>query len=171
MKAVEVAKKLGLEPHPEGGFFRQTYRSQLTIPSIRSGSGRILENRSVGTAIYYLITSDSFSALHKLSSDETYHFYYGDPLEMLLLRPNGDHEIVVLGNNVLKDELPQFTVPAGYWQGTRLREGSTNFALLGTTVYPGFDFRDFEMGVGTDLKQQYPKIEGLIDKYIKQGAQ
>ena len=171
VSALEVANKLGLEPHPEGGYFRETYRSQQTIPTIRGGDGKILKDRAVATAIYYLVTPDSFSALHKVSSDETFHFYTGDPVEMLLLKPNGDHEVVLLGSNILGGELPQFTVQAGYWQGTRLRAGSTHFALLGTTVYPGFDFQDFEMGTASALSQQYPKAISLIERYSGEGVE
>lgn len=171
MSAAEVAKKLGLERHPEGGFFRETYRSQHTIPSLQVGEGKVVTDRSVATAIYYLVTPDSFSALHKVASDETFHFYFGDPVEMLLLKPNGKHEIIVLGSNVLKDQRPQFTVPAGYWQGTRLKDGSTNYALLGCTVYPGFDFRDFEMGTRVALQKQYTNIPSLIERYTREGSE
>lgn len=167
MNATEIAKRLGLKPHPEGGYFRETYLSTPTIPSIQSGDGRVLKDRAVATAIYYLVTPDSFSALHKVASDETFHFYFGDPVEMLLIKPNGDHELIVLGSHIISGQHPKFTVPAGNWQSARLAETSSKYALLGTTVYPGFDFSDFEMGDRGDLTQRFQHISSLIERVRK----
>ena len=157
----ELKSKLGLKPHPgEGGFFVETYRSQETISLGdlgRSPAGR----RSVGTAIYYLLTPDSFSAMHRLASDEIFLFYLGDPVEMLLLAPDGSGTSVVLGNRILEGMSPQVVVPGRYWQGSRLQPGG-EFALLGTTVAPGFDFADFELGDRAALLAEFPQHRRAI---------
>ena len=157
----ELKSKLGLKPHPgEGGFFVETYRSAETLSLGdlgRSPAGR----RSVGTAIYYLITPDSFSAMHRLTSDEIFHFYLGDPVEMLLLAPDGSGRTVLLGNRIMDGMSPQVVVPAHYWQGSRLQPGG-QFALLGTTVAPGFDFADFEVGKRSLLAGAYPAFRDRI---------
>jgi predicted cupin superfamily sugar epimerase len=151
-----VIETLGLRPHPsEGGYFIETYRCNdfLDVP----GLGR----RSVSTAIYYLLTPDTCSAMHRLASDEVFHFYLGDPVEMLLLRPDGGHETVILGNDIASGHKPQFVVPRGVWQGSRLLPGG-EFALLGTTVAPGFDFADYEHGNRSDLVARYPACADRI---------
>ncbi|HTY09169.1 MAG TPA: cupin domain-containing protein, partial [Candidatus Edwardsbacteria bacterium] len=119
---------LNLKPlELEGGYFSETYRSRTRIPADRRGQ------RPCSTAIYYLLTPDTFSALHRLRSDEVFHFYAGDPVEMLLLRPGGQSEVLVLGNDLARRRRPQVIVPRGVWQGARLARGG-QWALLGTTV-------------------------------------
>ena len=163
MTASELIALLGLTPLPiEGGYFRETWRSTLTV-----GPGtlplRYTSDKSLGTAIYYLLTSDpnSFSALHKLPTDEIYHFYLGDPVEMLLLMPDGGTRRVLLGHNIAADESVQFIVPAGVWQGSRLVAGG-EFALLGTTMSPGFDPSDYQPGTREELLAQYPRHAASI---------
>jgi hypothetical protein len=138
----------------EGGYFAETYRSDVNIepPSL---PGRYTGSRVAGTAIYYLLTPDTFSALHRLRSDEVYHFYLGDPVELLLLRPNGSGEEVTLGPDLAEGMRAQFTVPYSVWQGSRLRLGG-RYALLGTTMSPGFDPEDFELGSREELSLAYP---------------
>lgn len=158
--AGELGGLLGLVPHPEGGFFTETYRADETI-----GAGalpaRYGSSRPLGTCIYYLLTPDTFSAIHRLRSDEVFHFYAGDPVEMLQLRPDGSGLIAVLGLDFAAGMRPQVVVPRGVWQGARVRSGG-RFALMGTTVAPGFDFADYEPGVPADLARDYPSFRDLI---------
>ncbi|KPJ81212.1 MAG: hypothetical protein AMS19_08565 [Gemmatimonas sp. SG8_23] len=152
----EVVEALKLEPHPEeGGFFRETYRSEARFEPGRPFDGR----RSVGTAIYYLLTSDTFSAMHRLPGDEIFHFYLGDPVEMLLLAPDGTSEVVLLGSD-LGSCRPQLVVPGGVWQGSRLTAGGS-YALMGTTMSPGFEYDDYEHG-SEALVEAYPDRREMI---------
>lgn len=159
MNAQEIIKFLRLQPHPkEGGFFRETYRS---VDSLSSLPIRYRGNRSASTAIYYLLTPDTFSAMHRLASDEVFHFYMGNPVEMLQLFPDGHGKIVSLGADLEAGQSPQIMVPAGVWQGSRLAPGGS-FALMGTTVAPGFDFADYESGEREKLIEQYPEFTEMI---------
>lgn len=157
----EVIKFLNLKKHPkEGGYFIETYRSVDKI------SGKLLSvdyrgNRSLSTAIYYLLTQDTYSEMHRLISGEIYHFYIGDPVEMLQLYPEGDGKIVIIGNDIKSGMSLQVIVPGGVWQGSRLLPGG-RFALMGTTVSPGFEFSDYESGKREELVKLYPKFKELI---------
>lgn len=154
---------LKLEPLPvEGGYFRQTYRAPETIPR-EALPARYPMAKRFCTAIYYLLTSDpdSFSALHKLPTDEVYHFYLGDPVEMLLLRPDGGSERVLLGSDILGGQVVQQAVPREVWQGSRLVPGG-RLALMGTTMAPGFDPDDFVAGNREELLRLYPDETQLI---------
>ena len=164
MTATEIIRLLGLEPHPaEGGFFTETYRPAESIPA-----GALPERygspRSVSTAIYYLLTPESCSPMHRLASDEIFHFYAGRPVEMLMLRPGGGGEIVVLGPDLAAGMKPQVLVPRGVWQGPRLEPGGGEgaFALLGTTVAPGFEYDDYEEGERAELIRRYPDFGETI---------
>ena len=163
MTAQELISLLGLTPLPEeGGYFRETWRSHVTVAP-GTLPLRYTGEKSLGTAIYYLLTSDadSFSALHRLPSDEVYHFYLGDPVEMLLLAPDGAGRRVILGHNLSAGEHVQFIVPAGVWQGSRLVAGG-QYALLGTTMAPGFDPADYQPGVRAELSAIYPQHSASI---------
>ncbi|MFI5326926.1 MAG: cupin domain-containing protein, partial [Candidatus Rokuibacteriota bacterium] len=144
MLSVEALRRiLGLVPHPvEGGYFAEIYRSADLIPASGLPS-RYRTTRAAGTAIYYLLTPDTFSAMHRLASDEIFHFYLGDPVEMLHLHPDGTHQIIVLGPDLETGQRPQVVVPRDTWQGARLIPGG-QYALMGTTVAPGFDYADYE---------------------------
>ncbi len=169
--AKELIEHLGLEPLPvEGGLFRQTYCAEEKIPH-SALPGRYRGDKPFGTAIYYLLTSDpdSFSALHQLPTDEVYHFYLGDPVEMLLLFPQGRNERVVLGPDVLGGQQVQFVVPRGVWQGSRLIAGG-RFALLGTTMAPGFDETDYVGGAREELLRPYPEQVELIRVLTRVGS-
>src|SRR5262245_49933132 len=134
--AESIIQLLNLQPHPkEGGFFRETYRSATNLPG----------ERSLSTAIYYLLTPETFSEMHKLPGDELFHFYLGDPVEMLHLLADGSGTIVELGTDLASRMKPQIIVPGGVWQGSRLKPGG-QFALLGTTMAPGFDYADYVSG-------------------------
>ncbi|MEA3310443.1 MAG: cupin domain-containing protein [Chloroflexota bacterium] len=161
LKVAQIKKLLGLQPHPEGGYFAPTYRSTITIPSTAL-SARYLSPRVCGTSIYYLLTTDSCSRLHRLKSDEIFHFYWGDPVEMLLLSPDGTGKKVYLGLDLLGGMRPQICVPHGSWQGSRLHEPQIGFALLGCTVAPGFEYADFELGEREPLVARYPQFAAQI---------
>jgi len=162
MLTVEALRALlGLTPHPvEGGYFVETYRSAELLPGAALPS-RYAGARALGTAIYYLLTPETFSAMHRLASDEIFHFYVGDPVEMLQLWPDGSHRVVVIGPDLEAGERPQVIVPRGIWQGARLRPGG-RLALLGTTVAPGFDYADYETGRRADLLASHPGAQALI---------
>ncbi len=152
----------------EGGLYRQTYRSQEEIPSsalpgrYREQDEENISPKPFSTAILYLLSSqlaggaDSFSALHRLPTDEIYHFYLGDPLEMTLLYPDGSSRQVMLGQDVFSGQQVQFVAPRGVWQGARLVAGG-RFALVGTTMAPGYTNADYEPGDRELLLSQYPQ--------------
>jgi predicted cupin superfamily sugar epimerase len=156
-----LKKTLGLVLLPrEGGFYAESYRStEMLLPDHLPG--RYPGERSLATAIYFLLTPDSFSALHRLASDEIWHFYMGDPVEMLQLHESAGGEVVMLGTDLDRGMRPQVVVRRGSWQGARLLPGGT-FALLGATVSPGFDFADFELAQREPLLAAYPKFAALI---------
>ena len=157
-----IIKHLGLEPLPgEGGYYKETYRSDdiLTVDALPS---RYTVEKRLGTAIYYLVTEGTFSALHHLPSDEIFHFYLGDPVRMLQLYPDGTGKTFVLGNDLAEGHLPQVTVPRYTWQGMRLIRGG-RFALMGTTVAPSFDFHDLELGDRKILAAGYPEFKDIIE--------
>ena len=159
--ADQIKTLLNLKPHPEeGGYFVETYRSTEDIPE-QALPNRYKGIRSYGTAIYYLLTPETFSAMHRLQSDEIFHFYLGDPVEMLRLWPDGSGRTLILGSDILNGMQPQVIVPRGIWQGAKLLLGG-RFALLGTTVSPGFEFVDYETGRREVLMKSYPQFRDLI---------
>ena len=161
MNAEYLIRALGLEPHPkEGGYFVETYRSAGEIPPAVLGVP-YRGPRAYSTAIYFLLTPDTFSAMHRLPTDEIFHFYLGDPVEMLQLHPDGTVRHAMLGADVSAGVCPQLLVPGGVWQGSRLCAGGA-FALMGTTVAPGFDFADYETGEGQALIAAYPDARKMI---------
>ena len=161
MTAEELIKLLHLQPHPkEGGFFRETYRADETFSAAALPS-RYGAARSAGTAIYYLLTPNASSALHRLASDEIFHFYLGGPVRMLQLLPDGQGRTVLLGSNLAAGQSPQVIVPRGVWQGSMLEPGAS-FALLGCTVAPGFDYADYEDGSREELIAKYPAFADWI---------
>lgn len=163
LKALLKLKPLAME----GGYFAETYRSAETIAPSGLPS-RYREARSFATAIYFLLTPDTFSALHRLPTDETYHFYLGDAVELLQLHPDGSGTLTILGHDLLNGMWPQLTVPKGIWQGSRLRQGG-HYALMGTTMAPGFDERDFEGGDRQVLFEGYPAFHDLILALTREG--
>jgi hypothetical protein len=153
-----LISQLELQPLPgEGGRFAETYRSAEIIPGAALPERYGGNDRTLGTAIYYLLTdeAESYTALHRLRGDEIYHFYLGDAVEMLLLFADGSNQRVCLGQDLAAGERVQFVVPAGVWQGSRLQLGGS-YALLGTTMAPGFDPEDFELGGRAELMERYP---------------
>ena len=149
MTAEQIKALLGLAPHPiEGGHFRQTWAAPgiLDLPQ---------GTRSQGTAIYYLLELGQFSEMHVLQSDEMFHFYLGEPVEMLQLFPDGRSALLTLGQDLMAGQQVQVVVPAGVWQGTRLI-GDGKFALLGCTVVPGFDYADYRSATYEELAARWP---------------
>lgn len=159
--AKEIQEFLKLQPLPvEGGYFAEMYRSQSTLTQRSLPLGYSGE-RALSTAIYYMLTPDTFSAMHRLKGDEVYHFYLGDPAEMLILNPDGSGETLVMGQDIVLGMRLQHVVRGGSWQGSRLVPGG-KFALLGTTMAPGFDAADFELGARKELGVQFPSYAELI---------
>ena len=157
---------LKLEPHPEGGYYRQTYRSQLTIP--RSALPQPFRgDRSASTAIYFLLRDEDFSAFHRLASDEMWHFYAGGPLSVYVIDESGQHCELKLGPNPERCEAFQAVVPAGCWFASCLSQPDT-FALVGCTVAPGFDFSDFVMADRSSLMAAYPQYSSLIRRLTRE---
>ncbi|MGE5324697.1 MAG: cupin domain-containing protein [Actinomycetota bacterium] len=155
MTVQEIISLLQLQPHPkEGGFFAETYRSAATLP-LPAGL------RHLATAIFYLLTPQAFSEMHRLPGDEIFHFYLGDPVEMLQLRADGSSEVVVLGSDIASGMKLQHVVPGGVWQGSRLRNGGA-FALLGTTMSPGFAYEDYVSGKAEELIRTCPQRAEMI---------
>ena len=153
MTAEEIKAHLKLEPHPvEGGSFRRIYTASETVEVDRSGTKA---SRAMGSAIYYLLEPGTFSEMHRLASDELFHFYLGDPVEMLQLWPDGHTALLTLGPDLASGQHVQTLVPAGIWQGTRLI-GNGKVALLGCTVVPAFDFADYISGSYAELAEKWP---------------
>lgn len=158
--AQDIIARLGLEPMPqEGGFYRETYRCAQTLPTDRGP-------RACCTAIYYLVTPESFSTLHRVAADELFHFHAGDPVEMFQLWEDGAAQTVLLGADVPAGLMPQVVVPADVWQGTRLRDGGA-WALLTCTVAPGFELADFEAGDRAALTRQFPHHAAAIARFTR----
>jgi predicted cupin superfamily sugar epimerase len=159
--ASQIIDQLQLKPLTiEGGYFRESYRSAITI-STETLPCEYGGDRNVSTAIYYLLTPDTFSVIHRVMSDEIFHFYAGDAVEMLQLWPDGTARRVVIHNDVAAGYEPQLVVPAGIWQGCRLCADG-QWALMGCTVAPGFDYADYEAGNRADLIATYPEFAQMI---------
>jgi predicted cupin superfamily sugar epimerase len=167
MTADEVKKILGLVPHPrEGGFYIRTYESGERLPPTAFVDSRYVTPRHTATAIYYLLEPGSFSEMHRLKSDEIFHFYAGDPVEMLQLHPGGEGQTILIGNRLDAGQRPQILAPRGVWQGSHLVPGGC-WALLGCTVSPGFEFEDYEAGTREDLVAGWPAFSALIHELTR----
>ncbi len=165
--AEQVIRTLDLRPLPsEGGYYKQTYkRENEQLPGDYYGLDT-KTGRSVSTAIYYLVTPESFSALHRVKSDEIFHFYSGDPVEMVQIDQDGDVKHIVIGADIVSGQQPQVLVPKGVWQALKLKPGG-RWSLMGTTVAPGFEFEDFELGHRKDMIDLFPQHQDLIIKYTR----
>ncbi len=156
---------LRLEPHLEGGFFRQTYVAsefiaQPHLPERYSGK------RAFSTAIYFLLEYPDFSAFHRLQSDEVWHFYAGSALSIWTITPEGDLSHTLLGPDPVQGHVFQAVIPAGHWLGAHLHDPES-YALVGCTMAPGFDFADFELAQGQQLAQQFPQHRDLIERLTR----
>ena len=159
-------EKLGLEPHPEGGYFRQTYRSEIAIAREALPAG-FTGARAASTAIYFLLEGKNFSAFHRLRSDEVWHFYAGEALMVHVINPAGTYSAIRLGRDLDAGEIPQAVVPAGCWFASHV-VGWKSFAVVGCTVAPGFDFEDFEMARRAELVARYPEQREWIERLTRE---
>lgn len=157
-----IREVLDLQPHPEGGAFREVYRSADLVAHPTAG-----EQRSAGTAIYFLLSGGEFSAFHEVASDETWHLYSGGPLEIHTINQDGVYSLHHLGMNLAEGQRPQLTIPAGVLQAAILPAG-VPFALCGCTVAPGFDFADFSMPPRADLLALHPEHHDIITRLTRE---
>lgn len=152
---------LQLEQHPEGGYFKETYRAKEEVTN-RNG-----QPRSASTGIYFLMTSAIFSAFHQIESDEVWHFYEGAPLSVYILLPDGELKVLKIGKDLEKDEQLQGVVPAGCWFASRVSVPNA-YSLVGCTVAPGFDFADFKLANRAELTQEFPNHASLIKELTRE---
>jgi hypothetical protein len=158
----EIIQRLKLRPHPEGGYFKETYRSKGEIDKNSLGlefSGK----RSYSTCIYFLLTSEKFSAFHRLRQDEIWHFYDGSPISLHIISPSGKYSNHLIGMNLENGQVPQFVVPGGSWFAAEIPENN-QYSLIGCTVSPGFDFEDFELKSRAELTSMFPDHENIISR-------
>ncbi len=165
MTAQDIIESFKLIEHPEGGYFKETYRSRGYIKNAH------LENcfdgdRNYSTCIYFLLTSEKFSAFHKINQDEIWHFYKGSSLKLHMISPNGEYSFSLIGNSLTNNEIPQFVVPAGYWFAAEVMEPKS-FSFTGCTVAPGFDFKDFVLPKQEDLINLFPKHQNIIKRLTR----
>ncbi len=158
----QLVELLKLEPHPEGGFYKEVYRSE---ESINYDSGQFPDGRNYCTSIYYLLGSDDISRFHRIKSDETWHHYEGSSVTIHIIHEDGLYEALYLGKNLENNQFPQQTVPAGAWFGVTV-DTPDSFALCGCTVSPGFDFQDFQMADRYMMLQAFPEHEAIIKKLL-----
>lgn len=164
--AAAYVKQLQLLPHPEGGWYKETYRSpeQIEVSGLPS---RFNAPRSFSTAIYFLLEQHTFSAFHKIKSDELWHFYAGGGLDVYVINERKELEIIHLGNDIASGQVFQAVVKAGCWFASRPKIGVT-YSLVGCTVSPGFDFNDFEMAKRAELIDAYPNHSSIINELTRE---
>jgi len=159
----DLIRQYKLLPHPEGGYYKETYRSSESIQS-ENLSALFPNQRSYSTAIYFLLLKDLFSAFHRIQSDECWHFYEGNSLHVHVLHLDGNYELIRLGKNREGGEVYQAMVPAGAWFAS---ETKGDYSFVGCTVAPGFDFRDFELAKESELNKQYSNHQELIERLCR----
>ncbi|GAA3626685.1 cupin domain-containing protein [Flavivirga jejuensis] len=156
----KIVDKLELQPHPEGGYFKEVYRSGGLINEENLGEG-FTGQRNYATSIYFLLTSDSFSAFHRIRQDEIWHFYKGAPIKLHIISDAGIYSNTIIGNDIEKGQNPQFVVKAKDWFAAEVIDENA-YALVGCTVSPGFDFSDFELPKRDILISRYPEHKNII---------
>ena len=161
--AAELIKIFEMQKHPEGGYFREIYRSTEIVPQ-QALPSRYAGARCFSTSIYFLLAGGTISRLHRLASDEIWHFYLGQPLELLQISPEGQGAKIYLGKDITSGQKLQHAVPAGYWFGARPVEGS-EFSFVGCTVAPGFDYADFELANPEVLSRAFPALKKEIYQF------
>ena len=161
----EIVAYYNFLPHPEGGYYKETYRSKEEV-IVDALPAKFNGNRNFSTAIYFLLEKGNFSAFHRIRSDETWHFYAGQLLNIFVIHESGELETIQLGDDIANGQTFQATVPAGAWFASVPAEG-TNFSFVGCTVSPGFDFIDFELAVANQLIEIYPQHVSLINKLCR----
>ncbi len=157
MNGKEIVQKLGLLEHPEGGFYKETYRSSSSIETDQNTI------RNISTAIYFLLENDNISLFHRIQSDELWFFHQGEPLEIVFIK-EGVLNTIILGNSFEKGEVPQTTVPANTWFASSVKQRK-GYSLVSCTVAPGFDFADFELASRENLLQEFPHLKEVIHKF------
>jgi predicted cupin superfamily sugar epimerase len=165
LKVTQLVQQFKMLPHPEGGFYKENYRSQELINQ-EALPARFAGSRNFSTAIYFLLEQGNFSAFHKIQSDECWHFYAGNTLQVFIIHLNGQLEVINLGSNIAAGETFQHVVPAGCWFASRPAP-NTDFSFVGCTVAPGFDFADFELAKASELSQLYPAHEAIIQSLCR----
>lgn len=165
-KIADLIKRFRLEAHPEGGYFRETYRSNGLITS-GNPNWEFSSDRNFSTCIYFLLTSDSFSAFHRIKQDEIWHFYSGSPIRLHVIAEDGNTSHVIIGSNFLKNQVPQFVVPKGVYFAAEVVE-QNSYAFTGCTVAPGFDFADFELPSREALLELFPEHQALITQFTRE---
>ena len=165
MTAKELIAELDLQAHPEGGFFKETYRSLGEI-NADGLSSKFTGSRSFSTCIYFLLTSDTFSAFHKINQDEIWHFYLGSPIKLHTISPDGVHMEHIIGNDIKSQQKPQLVVPKEHWFAASIID-KNSYALVGCTVAPGFDFQDFVLAKRHDLIAKFPEHAAIIEEYTR----
>ncbi len=156
----EIIQKLDLKPHPEGGYFKETYRSPGEI-ELGNLPDKYSGNRNYSTCIYFLLISGNFSAFHKINQDEIWHFYDGSPVELHTISQHGEHQAYIIGRDFDQGQTPQLAVPGNHYFASKVTEPN-NFSLVGCTVAPGFDFDDFVLARRGDLLQKFPQHQQLV---------
>jgi hypothetical protein len=155
----QLIRTLALSPHPEGGFYREIFRSSGVVQTTRG-------ERSASTAIYFLLPAREISALHRVSSDEVWHHYAGGPVELHLIDASATHQVIHLGKDLGAGQHPMWVVPAGVWQAAVA--GTDEHALCGCTVAPGFDFADFEMPGREELLRRFPSLAEVVRRLTRE---
>jgi predicted cupin superfamily sugar epimerase len=153
-----LVEQYALLPHPEGGYYRETYRAAARVRPLERDEDA---GRAASTAILYLLEGDDFSALHRIQSDEVWHFYAGEPLRVSSLGPSGERADLLLGSRPERGEVFQAVVPAGHWFGARL-DAPGGYCIVGCTVAPGFEFADFELAERGPMLARYPEHRDLV---------
>jgi len=162
--AADWIRRLDLQAHPEGGFYRESYRAGVCFEG--AAEDGFPAGRHHSTAIYFLLEHGNFSAFHRIRSDELWHFYDGDGLLIHVISPEGQYRCLQLGTNTAAGQLPQAVVPAGCWFASEVVERGS-YALVGCTVAPGFDFKDFELGSRSQLVSLFPQYQPLLRRMIR----
>ena len=161
----KIIEKLELSPHPEGGFFKELYRSDGIIHSESLGP-KFSGTRNYATSIYFLLTSDTFSAFHKINQDEIWHFYDGSPIELHVISETGMHTQHIIGKDIFNGQVPQLVVPANHWfAASTINEN--DYSLVGCGVSPGFDFKDFKLPSREYLLQKFPQHTDIITELTR----
>ena len=159
MNGKEIVERLGLQEHPEGGFYKETYRSNQTIETDKN------VYRNISTAIYFLLENENKSLFHRIKSDELWFFHQGEALEIVFIK-EGVLNTIILGNNLGNGEVVQATIPANTWFASRVKN-LKGYSLVSCTVAPGFDFADFELAKREDLINEFPNLKETIEKFTK----
>lgn len=165
IKIDQLVNKLNLLPHPEGGFYKEVYRSNNLI-SKELLSNQFSGDRSYCTSIYFLLTSDNFSAFHRIKQDEIWNFYSGSPLYVHVINKQGEYTCHEIGMDPENNLFPQLVVPAGAWFASSVKN-KNDFSFVGCTVAPGFDFEDFELANRDDLINQFPAHKTIITQLTR----